>query len=89
MKALFLTPVLLLAACASTGKEAPVRTVEVKVPVRVACVPSDLAPKPAGYADDGLTRATPPDERYRATAQANEERKARLARVEPVIASCR
>lgn len=78
----------LLAAC-QTVAEPKVRTVEVKVPVRVACVPADLPPKPAAFADDALTAGTPPDERYKAIAVANQERRARLARTEPIIAACR
>lgn len=89
MKALFLAPALFLAACATTNAEPEIRTVEVKVPVREACVPADLPPKPSSYADDALNAGTPPDERYKAIAVANQQRKARLARVEPVISGCR
>lgn len=88
MKWIVLGAAVALAGCGTT-REAKVRTVEVKVPVRVACVPADLPPKPAAYADDGLTSGTPPDERYKAIAAANQERKARLARTEPIIAACR
>ena len=87
----FLPPILLalyLGGCA-TAPEPRIITKEVLVPVVKACVPADLAPKPASYADDGLNSATAPDERYLATARANQERKARLARVEPVLESCR
>jgi hypothetical protein len=76
-----------LAACGTT-REPEVRTVEVKVPVTRACVPSDL-PTPPTYADAALNGGSPPDERYRLTAQANQERKARLARTEPIITACR
>lgn len=88
MKALFLAPVLLLAACASVPEER-IRIVETKVPVPRACVPLSLEAKPAAYADADLSNGTPPDERYRLTAQANQERKSRLAKIEPVIAGCR
>ena len=77
-----------LTACATTG-EPKVITKSVLVPIARACVPSDLPPKPAAYADDSLTGGTPPDERYKAVAIANQERKARLARTEPIIAACR
>lgn len=77
-----------LAACGTT-REPQIRTVEVKVPILQACVPADLPPKPAAYADDRLAATTPPDERYKAVATANQQRKARLARIEPVIAGCR
>lgn len=77
-----------LAGCGTTA-EPKVRTVTVQVPIARACVPNDLPPKPAAYADDALTAGTPPDERYKAIAAANQERKARLARTEPIIAACR
>jgi hypothetical protein len=78
-----------VSACASSGKREPeIRTVEVLVPVREACVPPDV-PTPGEYADVALTDATPPDERYRLIAQGNLERKARLARIEPIVAACR
>ncbi|MFN3585206.1 hypothetical protein [Phenylobacterium sp.] len=89
MKALLLAPALLLAACATNRAEPEIRTVEVQVPVAKACVPADLPAKPSAYADDALDGTTPPDERYRLTATANQQRKARLARIEPVIAACR
>lgn len=78
----------LLVGCETT-KEPQVKTVEVKVPIRVACVPADLPPKPASYADADLTDGTPPDERYKAIATANKQRTARLARTEPIIDTCR
>lgn len=60
------------------------------VPIREACVPADFPKPPATYADDTL----PPGadhlvDRFRLRSSANEARKARLAVVEPVIASCR
>lgn len=88
MRAAILLAALALAGCGTTA-EPKVRTVEVKVPVARACVPADLPPKPAAYADDALTAGTPPDERYKAIATANQERRARLARTEPVIQACR
>lgn len=84
----YVLPFALLAGCETTA-EPQIRTVEVKVPIRVACVPADLPEKPAAYADGALNGGTPPDERYKAIATANEERKARLARTEPIIAACR
>jgi len=77
-----------LGACATTA-EPEVKTVTVNVPVRTPCVPADLPPPPERYADEGLDAATPPDQRYLKTAEANLQRRARLARVEPVIANCR
>lgn len=76
-----------LAACATT-REPPIRIVETKVEVAKPCVPPDVPPPPARYADENAAELTPED-RYLAVAQANQERKARLARVEPIIAGCR
>ena len=77
----------MLTGCA-TKAEPVVRTVEVRVPIREACVPPDVPGAPSRYADEGAAAMTP-DERYLATARANKERTARLARIEPVIAGCR
>jgi hypothetical protein len=82
-------PLALLAACGSL-REPRIRTVEVKVPVRVACTPKDFPEAPAAYADDALSTALDAAaERYRQIAAANEQRKARLALAEPVVAGCR
>lgn len=79
-------PLLLLASCGSVRE--PVRMVE--VPVRAACVPADFPPAPRLYADDNLpTTPEAAPERYRQIAAANEQRRARLAVVEPVVAACR
>jgi hypothetical protein len=90
MRALIIVaPLALLAACGSL-REPRIRTVEVKVPIRVACTPKDFPEAPRAYADDALPTA--PDaaaERYRQIAAANEQRKARLALAEPVVAGCR
>lgn len=75
-------------ACA-TAPEPKVRTVEVRIPIREACVPADLPAKPETYADERLDAGTPPETRYLAVATANQQRRARLARIEPVIAGCR
>lgn len=83
----FLILAAMLTGCATTS-EPIIRTVTVKVPVREACVPPDVPPPPQAYADQHAA-AMSPDERYLATAKANLERKARLARLEPVIAGCR
>jgi hypothetical protein len=80
---------LALAACSTTA-EPKVRTVEVKVPVRVACVPADTAEPPASYPDARLpTAAEAIAERFQLIAAANEARKARLALIEPIVAGCR
>lgn len=79
---------LFLAACQTTA-EPQIVTKEVFVPVVKPCVPNDTPQKPLSYADDDLTSTTPPDLRYKAIATANQARKARLARIEPIIAGCR
>lgn len=74
----------------STAREPVIRTVEVKVPVRQACVPASVPSQPSSYPDDNLpTAAEAAAERYRLIAAANERRKARLAVVEPIISGCR
>lgn len=79
----------LLAACGSL-REPRIRTVEVKIPVHVACTPKDFPEAPHAYSDDILpTAADAAAERYRQIAAANEERRARLALVEPVVVGCR
>jgi hypothetical protein len=90
MRALIaVAPLVLLAACGSL-REPRTRTVEVKVPVRVACTPKGLPEAPAAYADDALPIAQDAaPERYRQIAAANEQRRARLALLEPVVAGCR
>lgn len=81
--------VLAIGGCA-TPPEPKVRTVEVLVPIRAACVPPEVPPPPASYADDVLpTDPAAAAERYRLTAAASQQRKARLAILEPVIAGCR
>lgn len=81
--------IILLAAsgCATTGAPEPKVVVkEVQVPVLRSCVPKDL-PEPGAYADDvpGKDAA----ERFQKAAGANQQRKARLAVLEPVLAACR
>lgn len=88
MRGLIILAAMALASC-STTREPAVRMVEVKIPIVQACIPADLPPKPSAYADEKLTAGTPPDERYKAIATANQQRTVRLARVEPVIAGCR
>jgi hypothetical protein len=86
-RAAILVVALALSACA-TAPEPKIVTKEVKVPVPVSCVPKELPAAPT-YADGALRPTTPPDERYRLTAQANAERRARLALTEPILALCR
>lgn len=85
---LTITAFALVASACATTREPPVRIVETKVEVAKPCVPPDVPPPLARYADENAAELTPED-RYLAVAQANQERKARLARVEPIIAGCR
>ena len=78
---------LAMSGCATTGAPEPKVVVkEVQVPVLRSCVPKDL-PEPGAYADDvpGKDAA----ERFQKAAGANQQRKARLALIEPVLAACR
>ena len=77
----------MLTGCETT-REPEIRTVTVKVPLRIACVPADLPPPPTSYADENSSHMTPED-RYLAIAAGNQQRKARLARIEPVVDLCR
>lgn len=79
----------LLAAC-SPKPEPVVRTVTVKVPVAVECVPATLGDAPAYPDSDEALRAAPDAaERYRILFLGRLLRDARLAELEPVIVSCR
>lgn len=91
MKVLALLVLAPLAACAAAPVEPPtVRTVEVKVPVPVACVPATLAPAPT-YPDTAQTLRAANDaaDRYRLMAAGRLLRDQRLAELEPVVAGCR
>ena len=80
--------VLPLAACQTAG--APKVVVkEVSIPVVRPCIPAEVPPAPAAYADDGVEMAADPVERMQRRAAANLQRKARLAILEPVVAACR
>lgn len=74
-------------ACA-TPSEPKIVPKEVKVEVTRACVPVDVPAPPTAYADADQSTLSP-EERYLAIARANQQRRARLAVVEPVIAGCR
>jgi hypothetical protein len=89
MKTLALLPLLALAACA-TKPEPTIRTVEVKVPVAVECVPKAL-PGPPTYPDSAQALKAAPGaaDRYQLLAAGRLLREQRLAEVEPVIAACR
>jgi hypothetical protein len=81
---------LALAGCASDPKEPVVRTVEVKVPVAVACVPEGF-PKAPEYPDsDKALKAAPGGaERYQLIQAGRILRVQRAAETEPMIEGCR
>lgn len=80
-----------MAACATQAPSEPVvRTVEVKVPVSLACVPPSLATPPAYVdTDSALKSAAGPEDRFQLLAAGRIQRNQRLAQVEPVIKGCR
>ena len=81
---------LALAACATKPVEPVIRTVEVKVPVPVACAPSNLGPAPAYPDTDQALRAVPgAAERYLLLAAGRLLRQARLDVLEKVAEACR
>lgn len=90
MRALLLLPILALAACGTVPKEPIIKTVEVKVPVAVACVPKTLSDPPT-YPDTAQALKTAPGaaDRYQLLAAGRLLREQRLAEVEPIIAACR
>lgn len=80
-----------MAACATQAPPEPiVRTVEVKVPVPVACVPDGLG-EPTAFVDTdaALKSAAGPEDRFQLLAAGRVQRNQRLAQVEPVIKGCR
>lgn len=82
-------PLLAAASCATTA-EPIVRTVEVRVPVPVKCVPAGLAGEPAYPDTDAAIRAQPgPAERYQLLAAGRLLRIQRSAETEPIIRACR
>lgn len=96
MRGILITPAIMtlalyLAACATAPAEPKVRVVEAKVAVAASCVPKDKDPgPPKPYADASLpTGAEAVAQRFKFIAAANEQRKARLAVLEPVLAACR
>lgn len=77
---------LLLAGCASTPKEPAIRTVEVKLPVRVACKPAPVA-EPS-YATETLDLSADIFVMVRALLVEREQRRAEAAELRGAIASC-
>lgn len=88
MKRLIIALALLVSACGTVTP--PVRTVEVKIPVPVTCVPKDLPPPPA-YPATKLSdlAAMTPDQRYVTAVAWLKLALQRLGETEPVITACR
>ena len=79
-----------LSGCETAGRRDPeTRTVEVLVPVSKPCVDPATPQPPDSYSDDGVDQLGDPVERVRRRAAGLQERKARLAILEPVVAACR
>lgn len=82
-------PMLTAGSCATT-REPEVRTVEVRVPVPVTCVPKGLGPAPVYPDTDEAVLASPgPGDLLHLLAAGRLLRKQRSAEVEPVIETCR
>jgi hypothetical protein len=80
---------LCLGGCASRPPST-IRTQLVDIAIHAPCTPADVPKAPAGYADDVVPKgAAGIVTRYRLGAEANAQRKARLAIVEPVVEACR
>lgn len=80
-----------LAACGSVPAEPKVKIVESHIAVATSCIPRDKDPgPPKPYADANLPTAREAiAQRFQFIAAANEERKGRLAVLEPILAACR
>lgn len=77
--------VLLLAGCA--GHAPPIR--EVMVPIAAPCITKIIPEPPESYADDGLAQVKDPAERMKRVGAANQQRRSRLAILEPAVKACR
>jgi hypothetical protein len=88
--ALIIAAAALLAACGSTARPEPeIRTVEVKTPVAVSCVPKGLPRPPEGLETrESLAAVSTPEERLQRLGADWLRRVARAELVEPVIAIC-
>lgn len=81
--------ILALAGCAHAPREPEIRTVEVKVPTAISCVPANLPAAPV-YPDtrEALQAAGAAPERYQLMAAGRELRIVRLRDLEAVVATC-
>lgn len=83
---ILLLAVLPLAACATTKPEPTVRTVEIRVPVPVTCLPKGF-PGPPAYPNPSAGRSAA--EKVQLMGAELLLRRQRAAETEPVIAGCR
>jgi hypothetical protein len=90
--ALIIAASLALVGCGHTSEPLPdpvVRTVEVKVPVAVSCVPKGMPARPADLETrHSLAAAATAEERYQRLAADWLRRFARMEVTEPIIAEC-
>lgn len=83
-------PLLTAGSCATTTPPPIIRTVEVKVPVAVSCVPAALGEEPAYVdSDQALVTAAGPEDRFQLLAAGRLQRNGWLAQVRPVLRGCR
>jgi hypothetical protein len=88
--ALFLAAAWSLTACATRPAEPIIKTVEVKVPVAVSCVPADLRQEPSYPDTDATVRATAgPDDLIKLLAAGRLLRDQWLREIRPVLKGCR
>lgn len=89
MRFILAAAVLLLAGCETAPKrDARIETRMVEVPIRESCIPATLPAAPP-YSDDDLKSEPDPAKRLLKVGAANQERRARLAALEPVVEACR
>ncbi len=90
MTRLALAALLLLTACAHQPSEPVIRTIEVKVPVAVSCVPNTFPGEPTFPDTDAALRSAPgAADRYQLIAAGRLLRIARLSELETVVKGCR
>jgi len=92
MKWILIALALALPACTTTAPPEPVvRTIEVRVPVAVPCVPDGVS-EPPEYVDSRealLASRDDPALAYALVQAGRDQRDARLALLEPVVRGCR
>ena len=79
---------LVLTACGTTP-EPIIRTVEVRVPVAISCIPDELDPEPEYPDEPEVLREADPATRYALLQEGWLLRRARLDALEGVVQGCR